>query len=296
MKKKDIAKIVVNSLTLSRIAGTICLPFVFTMCSAFSFILFISAILFTDFLDGFIARKYDVCTIFGSIADMTADKIFGISLLFSITTFYKIMFIPLILEILIATVNINNVKNGGLAKSSQIGRIKMWIMGLSICSLLIVGLSPELNKSLNSINISEISNTFKNTFHNMGSFINKIFDNKQVVESFKNFGVNIDNSIQNIKVDLKNSVLIGLDKIDKNKEAIKATSEIAAISSELIVLKSYLLEKINNSKTKKSNKEIIEELKTNKEFIKKIMFDEQYYKQTKDEPLIKKLTNNVDKN
>ena len=34
---------------------------------------------FTDFLDGALARHWDVSTIFGSLLDMGADKIFGIA-------------------------------------------------------------------------------------------------------------------------------------------------------------------------------------------------------------------------
>ena len=108
-------------------------------------ILFIIAS-FTDFLDGLLARKWGVSTIFGSLLDMSADKIFGISLLVVLSTMYPIMTIPLVLEVLIGAINIKNAKNGGLGKSSEIGRIKTWVMGLSVCSILLTGLSNDLLK------------------------------------------------------------------------------------------------------------------------------------------------------
>lgn len=155
MKKKT-KKIIVNSLTLSRIGGMLLLPILFNVLSAPIFLLVLATLLFTDCLDGILARKFDVSTIGGSILDMSADKLLGISVLIILANMYKIMFIPLIMECGIMTVNVIGGLKGNNNKSSEIGRIKTWIMGLSICSLFIVGLSPEIVKSINNINIKTL--------------------------------------------------------------------------------------------------------------------------------------------
>ena len=111
--EKKIKKIIVNGLTLSRIGATILLPVLIGSLSAISFLLLMGAILFTDCLDGLLARKWKVSTLFGSLADMTADKIFGIAMLVVLSTMYPLMLIPLSLEVLIGTININNTLHGG---------------------------------------------------------------------------------------------------------------------------------------------------------------------------------------
>ena len=72
---KKAKKVIVNGLTLSRVAGTIAMPVLFNTLSAPIFLLVVAAILFTDCLDGILARHWRVSTIFGSIADMGADKL-----------------------------------------------------------------------------------------------------------------------------------------------------------------------------------------------------------------------------
>ena len=49
---KKAKKVIVNGLTLSRVAGTIAMPVLFNTLSAPIFLLVVAAILFTDCLDG----------------------------------------------------------------------------------------------------------------------------------------------------------------------------------------------------------------------------------------------------
>lgn len=255
-KNTKVKKIIVNGLTLSRVAGTIAIPLMVNTLSAPIFLLVVAAILFTDCLDGILARHWKVSTIFGSLLDMGADKLFGFAVLITLSTMYPIMSIPLILETLIAGVNIKAAENNSVAKSSEIGRIKTWVMGLSMCSLLMTGLSPELETSLESINIQTISPAM--------------------------------NELLNLIKEIGNKVL---NFVNQNKQTIESISTTASITAESIVATDYTIKAIKG-KDKNSNTYKIAELIKNKKFVeyaKKVLFDENYYKETKDMPILEKL-------
>lgn len=253
---KKAKKIIVNGLTLSRVAGTIAMPVLFNTLSAPIFLLVVAAILFTDCLDGVLARHWRVSTIFGSLLDMGADKLFGFAVLIALSTMYPIMSIPLILETLIAGVNIKAAENNSVAKSSEIGRIKTWVMGLSMCSLLMTGLSPELATSLESVNIQTINPAM--------------------------------NELLNLIKEIGNKIL---DFVNQNKQTIESIATTAAITSESIVATDYTIKAIKG-KDKNSNVYKIAELIKNKKFVeyaKKVLLDEKYYQETKDMPILEKL-------
>ncbi len=223
--EKKIKKGIVNGLTLSRILGTILMPFMVNTLSAPIFLVVIGLILFTDCLDGVLARRWDVSTIFGSLADMTADKLFGFAILIVLSTMFPVMAVPLALEILISGININGAYNGSISKSSQLGRIKTWIMGLSIFSLLIVGLSPQLMGSLNSVKMIDIENSF---IIFKDELLNKVIANKDIIENIvvpttivSESLVAADYFIKSIKKVDKNSTKFKISELIKNREFIK---------------------------------------------------------------------------
>lgn len=235
MKKVDkgdskfLKKVIVNGLTLSRVVGTVIMPLLFSSLSAPVFLGVVAMILFTDCLDGILARHWGVSTIFGSLADMTADKLFGVSVLIVLSTMYPIMAVPLALETIIAGVNVKSAENGTVAKSSEIGRIKTWVMGLSICSLLLVGLAPELSVCLENIKIdSSFINNIKNT---VLDFVSK---NKSTVESVAITSaitsesiVAVDYAIKSIKGKENNSEAIKWADLIKSKKFWKYVKKIA---------------------------------------------------------------------
>lgn len=67
-------KVFVNSLTISRIIGSIIMCFLDVLSIPFYIVYTFSGL--TDFLDGFLARKYNVVTKFGSNLDSVADLVF----------------------------------------------------------------------------------------------------------------------------------------------------------------------------------------------------------------------------
>lgn len=125
-------KIFVNGLTLIRLISTFLLPIVWNFLNHPSILIFVIIILLTDFLDGFLARKFKVSTLLGSILDSVADKMFGIAIIVVIATYYKSFYLVLFMELLIASINIIAAFRGAKTFSSLLGRAKMWVLGLAI--------------------------------------------------------------------------------------------------------------------------------------------------------------------
>ena len=127
-----ILKVVVNLITALRLIFTIILPILKERVSMWAFIIDIGLLFLTDFLDGFLARKYKVQTLFGSLLDTVADKTLSIMLLIMLIGNNKILIIVLILECIIAITNMITVGLKKKTKSSMLGKIKTWIISFTI--------------------------------------------------------------------------------------------------------------------------------------------------------------------
>jgi len=127
-------KFFVNALTIIRLLGTFIIPFLWRILPSKLLLIVIALILLTDFFDGFLARKYHVQTLFGSILDTIADKCFGIMILIIISIYNKWYILPVILELVIAMINLSGSILGATTKSSFLGKTKMWFLGISIVS------------------------------------------------------------------------------------------------------------------------------------------------------------------
>ena len=248
MSKKT-KKCIVNGLTFTRVITTLLMPLLSTYMSATAFVLLIALVFFTDCLDGKLARHWEVCTLFGSLADMGADKLFGIALLVAISFVYPVMAIPAVIETAIAWINLNSVLKGNKAESKIFGKAKMWVIGVSITSLLMIGASPEIVNALENSTgtIKEFIRDFANFFNN----------NKEVIESTV------------IPASVASEVATLVDYV-KEYDKVKDNE------------KKKLLEEL------KKYKEYIKDYKF-KKYMQEIMFNEEYHEKTTDEPLMKKL-------
>jgi len=216
MKKKGnkkLKKYIVNGITLTRVLTTIAMPFLFTALSSTMFLVLIACVLLTDFVDGFLARKWNVSTLFGSLADMGADKLLGIAILSVLSLAYPIMLLPLTLELLIGNINMNNTLKGDIGKSSQIGRIKMWVIGIGMASLLMIGATPEISGYLSNIKIDET--TFKELIEKLQEILNT--NN----ETLTKISVNVDNITQEMKETALEVVKDSIDFINNNRKTIE---------------------------------------------------------------------------
>ena len=124
-------KAFVNFLTLIRLLATFILPFVWQVLTPVGIIIFVASVLLTDFFDGLFARTFHVQSLFGSLLDTVADKVFGIVIILIVAIYYPIYYIIAVLEILIALINVVAALIGLRTKSSFIGRAKMWVLGVS---------------------------------------------------------------------------------------------------------------------------------------------------------------------
>ena len=220
----------------------------------------------TDFVDGQLARRFGVSTMFGSLLDMGSDKLFGMALLLVLSFTYPVMAIPLALELGIGYINTKSVLKGNKAKSSMIGKSKMWIVGLSTASLLMIGATPEISEYLSNVTVNPYSFCPRAIEKNL-DYLKKLFE-----------------------------------FVNNNKEIIANSAISASIISETVTLGDYVKDynKVKDYKKKK----LIDELKRYKKYLKEyglkdymkeVMINEEYHEQTKDEPLIKKLMPNKNK-
>lgn len=130
-------KIFVNSLTMLRVLATIILPIIWKFLNPVGILIFVVCILSTDFFDGLLARKFKVQTLFGSILDQVADKMFGIIILLIIGVYEPIFYLVAVMEMLIALINIGGGVRGARTNSSFLGKTKMWVMGIATTFALI---------------------------------------------------------------------------------------------------------------------------------------------------------------
>lgn len=137
-------KTFVNALTIIRILATIILPLLWIYIPPIYLLIFVIIILLTDVFDGVLARRFHVQSLFGTLMDAIADKIFGIILLLIIASYHKLFYIILTLELLIAFINFISFFYGATTKSSILGKIKMWFLGIAAACGIIYIFRPTL--------------------------------------------------------------------------------------------------------------------------------------------------------
>ena len=120
------AKILVNSITFTRVIGTFLMPFVYKNLSPDNFIIYIVLLLLTDSIDGCLARRLKASTLFGALLDTLADKLLAFATIIVLANVYKTMWMPLILEVLITFINVNTGTKGAHIESSMLGKIKKY--------------------------------------------------------------------------------------------------------------------------------------------------------------------------
>lgn len=124
-------KILVNALTIFRCIFTFAMPFLIERVSNVAFLIIIAALFFTDCLDGFISRKCKAQTLFGSMMDTIADKVLCIVLILCIASKSSVLYVMLIGEIVIATINLLGAINGVPLVTIMIGKVKMWALAVA---------------------------------------------------------------------------------------------------------------------------------------------------------------------
>ena len=135
MEKKtlNIIKLVlVNTITMIRLIGSLMLPFIYSKYGAGFVSLFIIGLFLTDAIDGFLARHLKASTFFGSIIDASSDKLLNAISFIILSLEYSIMFAPLIIEIAIMYTFYSTYRYGGNVQASKIGKIKTIILDILV--------------------------------------------------------------------------------------------------------------------------------------------------------------------
>lgn len=137
-------KYVPNSLTISRIITT---PFIIITFISNNFLLTIILTIYslsTDFLDGYLSRKWNVTSKTGALLDQIADKLLGIGALFLSIIYVPILVFNLTFEGLIAGINIISKLKGNNPKTLFSGKIKTWALSITLISSIATKFIPEL--------------------------------------------------------------------------------------------------------------------------------------------------------
>ena len=162
---KTIKLILINSITITRLIGSLILPFVYYKYGASLVSLFIIILFLTDAIDGFLARKLKCSTFFGSILDACSDKLLNAISFIILSLEYTIMLAPLIIEISIMYTIYSTYRYGGNVQASRIGKNKTIILDIFvILSFIIMSLPLFKTNSIIVKHLINISNIYITSF------------------------------------------------------------------------------------------------------------------------------------
>ena len=123
---KNYKKTFITLLTLLRIIG---IPFIFLITNKYLLFIYCAILFITDFLDGYLARKWDLTSKMGAILDLIADKTLVIVLLVNYALLNKVSWIIVFLVALreILSMVIRNIKlknQNQLIGAKMMGKVK----------------------------------------------------------------------------------------------------------------------------------------------------------------------------
>lgn len=121
------------------------MPVVSKYFSINAILIYLAILFFTDSVDGILARRFKVSSIFGAMLDAVADKLFGIAYLYLIARVYPVLFLPIFVECLIMVINLYGIVHGASIESSKLGKIKTWVFGILTVFAFFVGYINELS-------------------------------------------------------------------------------------------------------------------------------------------------------
>lgn len=139
---KTIYRQIPNLLTFFRAIAPIPINIFFFIGNIYASLGVCAVAAITDLFDGKIARKFNIKSQFGADLDAICDKILIGGIALPIIIQNPIMIINILLEAGISATNINARLKGNEIKSTMIGKIKTWILSITV---LLGYLPPLLN-------------------------------------------------------------------------------------------------------------------------------------------------------
>ncbi len=146
---KNIKKWLPNILTISRIIVTPLIIYLGIENKIIPLIILAAFIALTDFLDGKLARFFHVESEIGAKLDAIADKALAIGLLIILVVHNHLFFYILLLEAFISMFTLHVYFKTHIVESLLIGKIKTWVIFITIILGLINILIPNLKTFVN---------------------------------------------------------------------------------------------------------------------------------------------------
>lgn len=182
----------VNSVTGLRFLASFGIVEVFNVLGGIAAGIYAGAFMLTDWIDGFLARKLKASTFFGSIFDGTTDKLFAILTLGLLLYVNPVVFaIPLLMEVGILAVQNKKMQKGLNVKSNMIGKIKTWVlsisMALSLAAVEFLDVKPfmEYIKTASLANIGNIKDSLALLGLTLPSFVFQVLTLKSYRDELK---------------------------------------------------------------------------------------------------------------
>lgn len=150
-------KIMVNMITTLRGIGGILLVPIFSIYGSIPAAIWFISFMATDWIDGYLARKYEVSSFFGALLDGMFDKLFGIISFLLLASISPSYMIPLLFEAGILGYGLYSASKGNNVKSTIIGKTKMWFLAVSVLLGLLNTNYKTLECLLQTINLNSVS-------------------------------------------------------------------------------------------------------------------------------------------
>ena len=149
-------KIMVNMITALRGIGGILLVPIFSIYGSIPATVWFISFMATDWIDGYLARKYEVSSFFGALLDGMFDKLFGIISFLLLASISPSYMIPLLFEAGILGYGLYSASKGNNVKSTIIGKAKMWFLAVSVLLGLLNTDLLTLENLLQTINLNRV--------------------------------------------------------------------------------------------------------------------------------------------
>lgn len=153
-------KVLVNAITSIRALGTLIIVPIFQTTGPIAAGLAAAGFFLTDFIDGKLARKFEVQTFFGSLLDGLSDKAFSIICLVLLAIHNPVFWTVIAAEGAIVYANYKSAKKGNNVQSSKAGKIKTGILGASIIGSMMCLDAPSIREILKFTNSAALDKIF----------------------------------------------------------------------------------------------------------------------------------------
>ena len=173
-------KYIPNILSSLRLISSIPIIILFQLEFFISSTIFFFAVSFTDYFDGYLARKYSTESDFGAFLDLIADKILVLSVLIWFVYFFSNIYLTVLVTlIVIREVIVTSLRYYLISKSSdldsikvnQLGKLKTVFQFISISLLL---LSPLYEDNFYNISLAILFFSMVLSYFSLFTYLKRI--------------------------------------------------------------------------------------------------------------------------